>query len=84
MTESRKNELSEIFNNKFINNIKARIIETCTAYKGVDDAELFSDYINSLNKDETIHLWNFVKTLGWDTFTHCVNDGIESFKRTNR
>ena len=62
MSELIKDELTEIFNNKFIGNIKARIIETCTAYKGVDDAELFSNYINSLDKNEVMLLWNFVKT----------------------
>lgn len=79
MTEVKKMELSAIVIDKLTQAIKARIIRTCMGYEGIKKVDIFRDYINSLNRDETMFLWNTVKALGWDVFINCINDSLEEF-----
>ena len=79
MTEPKKAEINTIIIDKLTQAIKARIIRTCVGYEGIKKGNIFRDYINSLNRDETMLLWNAVKALGWDDFINCINDSLEEF-----
>lgn len=77
MTEPKKAEINAEIINKLTQEIKAKIIRNCISYEGIKKTGIFREYLNSLNRDETIFLWNTVKALGWDTFINCINDSLE-------
>ena len=79
-----KTELTETINSEFISWIKAKIIRNCVDDNDIEEPDIFRDYVNSLNADETIFLWDIVKTLGWIDFINCINNAIKSFKAINK
>ena len=79
MTEPKKSEINARIIDKLTQAIKAKIIRTCVGYEGIKKGDIFCDYINLLNRDETMFLWNTAKALGWDAFINCINDSLEEF-----
>jgi hypothetical protein len=79
MTEFKKTELNAIISDKLIQAIKTRILRNCMGYEGIKKADIFRNYINSLNRDETMFLWDTIKALGWTDFINCMNDSLEEF-----